>query len=245
MSAVTLPSISIRSLIEAGAHYGHRKRFWHPAMRDYLYGVHNGLHIFNLEETKRGIEQAAIFCMTVARNGGNVMFVCTKRSGADLTTKYAQKCGMPYVNHRWLGGLLSNFDTIRLSMRKMEDYEEKTKPANLRLMTKREGLRMLAKLERLRSSLSGVRSMSKLPDALFVIDAGLHRICVSEAGKIGIPVSAVVDSNYSPKGIDYVIPGNDDSAHATEIYLKVICESILIGKKMVASSQEPEAAKAG
>ncbi|MCY4325869.1 MAG: 30S ribosomal protein S2, partial [Betaproteobacteria bacterium] len=185
--------------------------------------------------------QAAIFCMTVARNNGTVMFVCTKRSGAELTTKYAEKCNMPYVNHRWLGGLLSNFETVRMSMRKMEDYEEKTKPANLRLMTKREGLRMLARLERLRSSLSGVRNMSKLPDALFVIDAGLHRICVSEAKKIGIPVAAVVDSNYSPKGIDYIIPGNDDSTHATEIYLKVISESILIGKNMAASGEAEEA----
>ena len=245
MTAVNLPSVSIRSLIEAGAHYGHRRRFWHPAMREYLYGVHNGLHIFNLEETKRGLEQAAIFCMTVARNNGTVMFVCTKRSGADLVTSHAERCGMPYVNHRWLGGLLSNFETVRMSMRKMEEYEEKSKPANLRLMTKREGLRMLAKLERLRSSLSGVRSMNKLPDALFVIDAGLHRICVSEARKIGIPVAAVVDSNYSPKGIDYVIPGNDDSMHATSIYLQVISDSILIGKKIAASTEEPKAAAAG
>lgn len=243
MTAVNLPSVSIRSLIEAGAHYGHRKRFWHPAMREYLYGVHNGLHIFNLEETKRGLEQAAIFCMTVARKNGTVMFVCTKRSGASLVTEHAERCGMPYVNHRWLGGLLSNFETIRMSMRKMEDYEERTKPANLRLMTKREGLRMLAKLERLRSSLSGVRNMSKLPDALFVVDAGLHHICVNEARKIGIPVAAVVDSNYSPKGIDYVIPGNDDSMNATSIYLQVISESIMIGKKM-ASGEQPVAAQA-
>ncbi len=240
MNAIALPQVSIRSLIEAGAHYGHRKRFWHPAMREYIYGIHNGLHIINLEETKRALEQAALYCMTVARNGGKVMFVCTKRAGAESAMQEAERCKMPYVNHRWLGGLLSNFDTVRQSMRRMEEYEEQTKPSNLRLMTKREGLRMLAKLERLRSNLSGVRDMDSLPDALCVIDAGLHRICISEAKKIGIPVAAVVDSNCSPQGIDYVIPGNDDSLHATNIYLRTIADAIIIGQQQ---AEKPQGAR--
>ena len=227
--ATYAPEVDIRTLIKSGAHFGHRKRFWHPSYKKYIFGVRNDLHIINLDETKSGLVQAAQYCATVAASGKNVLFVCTKPAGSESTKDEALRCGMPYVNHRWLGGLLSNYKTVLKSVKNLEDHEEMSKPENLRNLTKKEGLRLLGRLRRLRLSLDGVRNMNGLPAALFVIDAGHHQIAIKEARKIGVPVIAVVDSNFSVNGIDVVIPGNDDSSHAINIYLRVIADAIAAG----------------
>lgn len=236
MSAPTsyTPEVDIRTLIKSGAHFGHRKRFWHPSYRKYIFGVRNDLHIINLDETKSGLIEAAQYCAMAASRGNKVLFVCTKAAGSESTKDEARRCGMPYVNHRWLGGLLSNYKTVLKSVRKLEDYEQMSKPENLRNLTKKEGLRLLGKLRRLRLSLEGVRDMNGLPAALFVIDAGMHQIAIKEARKIGVPVIAVVDTNFSVEGIDVVIPGNDDSSHAINIYLRVIADSIAAGHRFAA-----------
>ncbi len=224
------PTVDIRTLIKSGAHYGHRKRFWHPSFARYIFGQRNNLHIINLDETKKGLLRAAEFCSSVAKQGEKVLFVCTKSAGSDATKFEAERCGMPYVNHRWLGGLMSNYDTVLKSVKKLEEYERLSKPENLRNMTKKEGLRLLAKLRRLQLNLSGVRDMNGLPAAIFVIDAGYHHIAIKEARKIGVQIISVVDTNFSVDGIDVVIPGNDDSSHAINIYLRTIADAILAGK---------------
>ena len=239
--SIPLPAIDMRALVKSGAHFGHRRRFWHPSFKKYIYGVRNDLHIINLDETKHGLIQAARFCSAVAASGKQVLFVCTKSAGSEATKFEAERCGMSYVNHRWLGGLLSNYDTVLKSVRKLEEYEQQSKSENLRNMTKKEGLRLLNKLRRLQLNLSGVRNMNGLPAALFMIDAGHHHIAVKEAHRIGIPVIAVVDSNYSTDGIDVVIPGNDDSSHAINIYLRVIADAIVAGKATITAA--PQAAQ--
>lgn len=176
--------ISLRDLIKAGVHFGHRKRFWHPSYKNYLFGVRNGLHIINLDETKRGLIQATHFCKTLAANNKTVLFVCTKSAGSDAVKLEADRCGMPYVNHRWLGGLLSNYETVLRSVNKLKDYEEKSKPESLSRMTKKEGMRLLTKFSKLQANLSGVRNMNTLPSALFVIDAGYHKIAIKEQTKL-------------------------------------------------------------
>lgn len=232
--------VNLRTLIKAGAHFGHRKRFRHPSYKNYLFGVRNGLHIINLDETKRGLMQAAKFCSTVAASGKKVLMVCTKQVGSVAVKKEAERCGMPYVNHRWLGGLLTNYDTVLKSVRKLEEYEKATLPANLRKITKKEGLRLVSKLGKLQQNLSGVRDLYGLPAALFIVDSGHHRIAISEARKIGIPVIAVVDSNHSIDDIDVVIPGNDDSPHSISIYLRTIADAIIAGKAKPSSTAEPQ-----
>ena len=238
------PKVDIRTLIKSGAHFGHCKRFWHPSYKKYIFGVRNDLHIINLDETKKGLIQAAQYCATISSTGKKILFVCTKQAGATSTMEEAKRCGMPYVNHRWLGGLLSNYKTVQKSVKKLEEYEEQSKPDNLRNMTKKEGLRLLGKLRRLRLSLDGVRDMNGLPAALFVIDAGLHQIAIKEARKIGIPIIAVVDTNFPIDGIDVVIPGNDDSSHSVNIYLRTIADAIIAGLTE-ATTEQSEAASQG
>ena len=231
MAAETSASqINLRDLIKAGVHFGHRKRFWHPSFKDYLFGVRNNLHIINLDETKRGLVQASRFCKTIAAANKTLLFVCTKPAGSASIKAEADRCGMPYVNHRWLGGLLSNYETVLQSVKKLKSYEEQSKPESLSSMTKKEGMRLLAKFNKLQANLEGVRNMNALPSALFVIDAKHHKIAIKEANKIGIPIIAVVDSNTSIEGIDVVIPGNDDSPHSIAIYLRCVTDAILAGK---------------
>lgn len=225
-----LPAVSIRELMKSGAHFGHRKRFWHPSFRKYIFGVRNNLHIINLDETKKGLLAASRSCREIAASGNKVMFVCTKPAGAETAKLEAERCGMPYVTHRWLGGLLSNYKTISNSVKQLEEYERLCQPDNLRSMTKKEGLRMLAKLRRLQLTLNGVRGMDGLPAALFVVDAGYHHIAIREARKIGMLVIAVVDTNYSVDDIDVVIPGNDDSTHSIGIYIKTIADAVIAGQ---------------
>ena len=237
--------ISIRDLIAAGVHFGHRRRFWHPSFKKYIFGLRNDLHIIDLDKTKLGLIQAAKFCHELASHGNRIMFVCTKSAGKEATQAAAERCGMPFVTHRWLGGLLSNYSTVYQSVKKLDEYEERSKPENLKNLTKKEGLRLLAKLRRLQLTLAGIRGMEGLPSALFVIDAGFHHIAIKEARNIGLPVIAVVDSNFSAEGIDVVIPGNDDSSAAIDIYLQIISDSILSGvnasgqAKADASKQRP------
>lgn len=244
MSLQYSPEISIRDLIKSGAHFGHRKRFWHPSYKRYIFGVRNDLHIINLDETKRGLVQAAQYCAAVASTGKKILFVCTKQAGSASTQLEAERCKMPYVNHRWLGGLLSNYKTIQKSVKKLEEYEERSKPENLRHMTKKEGLRLLGRLRRLQMYLTGVREMNGLPAALFVIDAGYHQIAIKEARKIGVPVIAVVDSNFSTEDIDVVIPGNDDSSHSINIYLRTIADAVNAGRAAAQTSEQQQPAPA-
>ena len=236
----TAPTINIRDLIAAGVHFGHRRRFWHPSFKKYIFGLRNDLHIIDLDKTKLGLIQASKFCHELASHGNRIMFVCTKSAGAESTREAAERCGMPYVTHRWLGGLLSNYSTVYQSVKKLDEYEERSKPENLKNLTKKEGLRLLAKLRRLQLTLSGIRGMEGLPSALFVIDAGYHHIAIKEARKIGLPVIAVVDSNFSAEGIDVVIPGNDDSSAAIDIYLQVTTDSVLAGIAEGAKGQKAE-----
>lgn len=245
MSEELQVNIDMRALIKAGAHFGHRKRFRHPSYMDYLFELRNGVHIINLDETKRGLIEAAKLCYSVAASGKKVMLVCTRQAGSEFTKQEALRCGMPYVNHRWLGGLLSNHDTVLKSVRKLQDYEEMSQPEKLRNITKKEGLRLLSKLRKLKLNLDGLRELDGLPAALFVIDVGHHRIAVREARKMGIPVVAVVDSNHSTEDIDIVIPGNDDSPHSIKIYMQVIADALIEGKKNINTSSKEATQKNG
>ena len=239
MSTEYKADISLHSLIKAGAHYGHRRRFRHPTTEKYLFGLRNGMHIINLDETKRGLLEATAHCYSIAKEGKKVLFVCTKRAGAEIIKTQAERCEMPYVNHRWLGGLLSNHGTVLKSVQKLQDYERLSKPQNLRNITKKEGLRLLSKLRKLQQNIEGVRYMKGLPAAIFLVDAGYHRIAIREAKKIGVPVMAVVDTNHSIEDIDIVIPGNDDSPHSISIYAQTIADAIIAGSSK-STQAEPQ-----
>ena len=218
---------NLKDLMSSGAHFGHRTRYWHPLMERYIYGIRNGTHIINLDETFHHLKRAYSFFSEVATNQGTILFVCTKRQSRDIIANTANSCNMPYINHRWLGGLMTNFDTVRKSIAHLEALSEKIENGSLKYMTKKEGIKLTMKHDKLKASLGGIRNMEKLPDALFVIDAGHHRSTLLEARKLGIPVVCVVDTNHSPEHIDYPIPGNDDSRRSIEIYAKVMAAAIV------------------
>lgn len=222
-------SVSMRELLEAGVHFGHQTRFWDPKMAPFIFGHRNKIHIINLEKTLPMLQDAAKFARTLAANRGTILFVGTKRQSRDIIAEEAARAGMPFVNQRWLGGMLTNFKTVKGSIKKLKDMQAKLE-AGTDQMTKKEALmaeRELAKLER---DIGGIQDMMGLPDALFVIDVGYHKIAIAEAQKLGIPVIGIVDTNHSPEGIDYVIPGNDDSAKAVILYARTIADAVLEGK---------------
>jgi small subunit ribosomal protein S2 len=219
----------MREMLEAGVHFGHQTRFWNPRMAPYIYGHRNKIHIINLEKTLPAFEEALKFVRQLASKRGTILMVGTKRQAREVIATDAQRAGMPYVDQRWLGGMLTNFKTVKGSLKKLKDMQA-TKEGGLEQLTKKEGLMFERELTKLEKDIGGIQDMNALPDAMFVIDVGYHKIAVAEAKKLGIPVIGVVDTNHSPEDIDYVIPGNDDSAKAVALYARAIADAVLEGK---------------
>jgi small subunit ribosomal protein S2 len=225
-----MTSVSMRQMLEAGVHFGHQTRFWNPKMAPFIFGERNKIHIINLEKTQPLYSHAATFIKNVASRGGKILFVGTKRSARDAVQKEATRCSMPYVNQRWLGGMLTNFKTIRQSIKRLNELDEMAQNGALERRGKKEAQMLRREMDKLVRSLGGIREMTALPDALFVIDVGHEQIAIHEARKLGIPVVAVVDTNCSPDGIDYVIPGNDDAMRAILLYATGAADSVIEGK---------------
>lgn len=228
--------ISVRDLMLAGAHFGHRVRFWHPQMAPYIHNNYQRTHIINLDITLSRLKESAEFLGRVAADGGVILFVCAKSHAADLVEEKARAAGMPFINRRWLGGLLTNFKTVRASIERLIQMEADIENGLLKELTKKEGIKFLLRKDKLEKSIGGLRNMKSPPNAIFLIDAGRHQGAVREAQVCGIPVAAIVDTNHSPENIDYVIPGNDDSRQATELYLQVISDAIIEARRIRALS---------
>jgi small subunit ribosomal protein S2 len=220
---------TMREMLEAGVHFGHQTRFWNPKMAPYIFGHRNKIHIINLEKTLPLFEEAMKFARQLASKRGTILMVGTKRQAREVVAQEAQRAGMPYVDQRWLGGMLTNFKTVKGSLKKLKDMQAQVE-AGTQPAIKKEALMFQREIAKLEKDIGGIQDMNALPDALFVIDVGYHKIAVAEAQKLGIPVIGVVDSNHSPEGIDYVIPGNDDSAKAVALYARAIADAVLEGK---------------
>ena len=232
---MTSPSVSMRALLEAGVHFGHQSRYWHPKMAPFIFGERNRIHIINLEHTLPMLRTALNFLEQLSRKHGRVLFVGTKRQARDVIAEEAKRCGAFYVNQRWLGGTLTNFKTIRQSLRRMEELEQMRSDGTIEKLTKKEALDLQRELEKLERSLGGIKDMTGVPDAIFVIDVGHVNIAVAEAKKLGVPVIGVVDSNCNPDLIDYPIPGNDDAGRAIRLYASLAADAILAGRQGVES----------
>jgi len=226
-------SVTMREMLEAGVHFGHQTRYWNPRMAPYIFGHRNKIHIINLEKTLALYNEALRFMRQLAGNKGTVLFVGTKRQAREVVREEATRCGMPYVDHRWLGGMLTNFKTVKQSIKRLKEMEQTKEEGGLERISKKEALGIQRELDKLERSLGGIKDMVSLPDALFVIDVGYQRGAVAEAAKLGIPVIGVVDTNHSPEGIDYVIPGNDDSGRAIRLYARGAADAILDGRTNV------------
>jgi small subunit ribosomal protein S2 len=222
-------STTMREMLEAGVHFGHQTRFWNPKMAPFIFGHRNKIHIVNLEKTLPMYLEAAKFVRQLASNRGTVLMVGTKRQAREIVATEAQRAGVPYVDQRWLGGMLTNFKTVKTSIKRLKDMKAQLE-AGLDSMSKKEQLMFSRELEKLEKDIGGIQDMATLPDAIFVIDVGYHKIAVAEARKLGIPLIGVVDTNHSPEGIDYVIPGNDDSSKAVTLYARGIADAILEGR---------------
>jgi small subunit ribosomal protein S2 len=228
-----MTGVSMRQMLEAGVHFGHQTRFWNPKMAPFIFGERNKIHIINLEKTQPLYVQASAFIKGTIADGGKVLFVGTKRSARDAVQKEASRSGMPYVNQRWLGGMLTNFKTIRQSIKRLAEITELQTSGALDKRGKKEATQLRREMDKLERSLGGIKHMESLPDVMFVIDVGHEKIAIHEAKKLGIPVVAVVDTNCSPDGIDYVIPGNDDAMRAIMLYASGIADAVLEGKESV------------
>jgi len=237
--------VTTRQLLEAGVHFGHQTRRWNPKMRRYILGERNGIYIIDLKQTLKGIEQAYSFVRDLAARGGTVLFVGTKKQAQGPIATYAKACGMPYVNERWLGGMLTNFATISSRVRKLQEYEAMERAGDFEAMPKREALRHSRELAKLRRNLGGIRDLERLPDAVFVIDTKKEHIAVTEANKLGLPVVAVVDTNCDPDVITYVIPGNDDAIRAGSLISRIIAEAVMEGRFMAENSGRVVASVSG
>ncbi|MFT3779779.1 MAG: 30S ribosomal protein S2 [Ottowia sp.] len=222
-------SVTMRQMLEAGVHFGHQTRFWNPKMAPFIFGHRNKIHIINLEKSLPMFQEAQKFAKQLAANRGNIMFVGTKRQAREIVAEEARRCGMPFVEQRWLGGMLTNFKTVKTSLKRLKEMKAQQE-AGLESMSKKEQLMFTREMDKLERDIGGIQDMTALPDAIFVIDVGYHKIAVSEAKKLGIPLIGVVDSNHNPDGIDYVIPGNDDSAKAVVLYARGMADAILEGK---------------
>ena len=223
-------SVTMRQMLEAGVHFGHQTRFWNPKMAPYIFGHRNKIHIVNLEKTLAKYNEAMSFVKKLAANRGTVLFVGTKRQAREILAEEAQRAGMPYVDERWLGGMLTNFKTVKGSIKRLKDCEQMFEDGSVERLSKKEALMARRELDKLQKSLGGIKDMAGLPDAIFVIDVGYHKIAITEAKKLGIPVIGVVDTNHSPEGVDYVIPGNDDSSRAIRLYAQGVADAVLEGK---------------
>ncbi len=223
-------NVSMRELLEAGAHFGHRTRFWNPKMAEYIFGSRNKIHIINLEKTMPMLNDVVNYVGRLASNKAKILFVGTKRAAQDSIREHATRCGMPYVDHRWLGGMLTNFKTLRQSIFRLKELKELQEKGAFAGMIKKEALMLTRELEKLERGLGGIQDIGGLPDALFVVDVGFEHIAVEEARRLKIPVIGIVDTNNSPDNIDYIIPGNDDSMRAVDIYIRCVADAILDAK---------------
>ncbi len=223
-------SMTMRQMLEAGVHFGHQTRFWNPKMAPYIFGARSKIHIVNLEKTLAKYNEAMAFVRKLSSNKGTILFVGTKRQAREIVAEEAQRAAAPYVEQRWLGGMLTNFKTIKQSIKRLKEMEAVTEDGSLEKLGKKEALMHQRELAKLQKSIGGIKEMNTLPDALFVIDVGYHKIAITEANKLGIPVIAVVDTNHSPEGIDYPIPGNDDSSSAIRLYARGVADAILEGR---------------
>jgi small subunit ribosomal protein S2 len=225
-----MASVSMRALLEAGAHFGHQTRYWNPKMKEFIFGARNNIHIINLEQTVPALNEALSFIGATASKRNKVLFVGTKRSAGKVVREEATRCGMPYVDKRWLGGMLTNYKTIRQSIRRLRDLESQQKDGTFEKLTKKEALSRQRDLDKLENSLGGIKEMGGLPDIIFVIDVDHERIAITEANKLGIPVVGIVDTNSNPSGVDYVIPGNDDAIRSIRLFVEAVANAVLEGK---------------
>jgi small subunit ribosomal protein S2 len=223
-------SVTMRQMLEAGVHFGHQTRFWNPKMAPFIFGHRNKIHIINLERTLDNFNGAAKFVRQLAANRGTVLFVGTKRQAREIVVEEARRAGMPFVDQRWLGGMLTNFKTVKVSIKRLKEMEQMAEDGGLERLSKKEALSYQREIEKLNKSIGGIKDMTALPDAIFVIDVGYHKIAIQEASKLGIPLVAVIDTNHSPEGVTHVIPGNDDSSRAVRLYARGMADAVLEGK---------------
>ena len=233
---------NMKSMLEAGVHFGHRSRFWHPKMERYIYGTRNGVHIINLEQTLPMFNDVLNFASKTAAAGGSILFVGTKRAAGDVMKQEAIRCGMPYVNHRWLGGMMTNYKTIKSSIKRLKDLEFLAEE-NFAQFGKKEALMMKREMEKLERSLGGIKNLGGIPDVIFVIDIGHEKNAVAEAQKLNMPIIGVVDTNHNPEGIDYVVPGNDDSIRAISFYAREVANAVLEAKAAAGGAMDEAPAK--
>jgi small subunit ribosomal protein S2 len=225
-------TVSMREMLEAGVHFGHQTRFWNPKMAPYIYGQRNKIHIINLEKTQPLFNEATKFIRQLAARRGTILMVGTKRQAREVIAQEAKRAGMPFVDQRWLGGMMTNFKTVKGSLKRLKEMQAQVE-AGAEIRIKKEALMFERELSKLEKDIGGIQNMSALPDAIFVIDVGYHKIAILEARKLGIPIIGIVDSNHSPEGIDYVIPGNDDSSKAVALYARAVADAVLDGRSNV------------
>ncbi len=230
-----MTDISMRRMLEAGVHFGHQTRYWHPKMAPFIFGERNKIHIINLEETLPLFKDAMNFLGKLAARRGTILFVGTKRSAQEPVKQSAERCEMPYVNRRWLGGMLTNYRTVKQSIKRLKELEAMQSDGSMERLTKKEGLLLSRELEKLERGLSGIKDMDGIPDAMFIIDVGHEKNAVAEARKLRIPVVAVVDTNNTPDGVDYVIPGNDDAIRSIQLYLNYAADAVIDGRRSAAA----------
>jgi len=233
-----MSQVNMRDMLKAGVHFGHQTRYWNPKMGKYIFGARNKIHIINLEQTLPMFNEALAFVEKLASGKNKIMFVGTKRSAAKILAEEAARCGSPYVDHRWLGGMLTNYKTIRASVKRLHDLEIQAQDGTFDKLTKKEALMRSRDLEKLNRSLGGIKQMGGLPDAMFVIDVDHERIAITEANKLGIPVIGIVDTNSSPEGVDFIIPGNDDAIRAIQLYMGAMADAVIRGRGHVAGAAE-------
>ncbi|HED35926.1 MAG TPA: 30S ribosomal protein S2 [Gammaproteobacteria bacterium] len=241
-----MAKVTMRQMLEAGVHFGHQTRFWNPRMAEYIFGDRNKIHIINLEKTLPLFNDALNAISKIASKNGKILFVGTKRAARSAISEEARRCGMPFVNHRWLGGMLTNFNTVRQSIRRLKELESMSTDGSFDRMIKKEALTLTREMDKLEKTLGGIKDMSGLPDAVFVIDTGNEKIAVHEAKVLGIPVIGVVDTNNSPDEVDYVVPGNDDAIRSIKLYIEAVADAIIEGKAAslnIGAAEEQEAGK--
>ena len=231
-----MANVTMRQMLEAGVHFGHQSRYWNPKMSPYIFGARNKIHIVNLEKSLPLYNDAMNFISKLGSKKGKILFVGTKRQAQEIIKSEAERCNMPFVNHRWLGGMLTNYKTVKQSIKRLKDIEQMQADGSLERLSKKEGIMLSREMAKLDRSLGGIKDMGGLPDALFIIDVGHEKIAISEANKLGIPVIAVVDTNSSPDGVDYVIPGNDDALRAISLYTAGAADAVLDGKGSLATA---------
>lgn len=239
-----MSNITMRQMLEAGVHFGHQKRFWNPKMAPYIFGVRHQIHIINLEYTLSLYEEARNFLGGIAQKKGKVLFVGTKRGAQDIIREEATRCGMPYVDRRWLGGMLTNYKTIRQSIRRLKDLETMRNDGSFAKLTKKEALMLTRELGKLESSLNGIKDMGGLPDAIFIVDIGHEKTALTEAKKLGIPTVGIIDTNYDPTLVDYAIPANDDSQRAIRLYCQGMADTILDARRLIVEHAAAQVSKA-